>query len=111
LVGFSEKLPDYVFGRCEVAFAKRVVAPAALCADKVVGRPIIIAEGLPDRIIVVDRHRKADPQVRDRFLHVVDIFLEGEFRGVHANHDKPLVLVFFGPGSDMGIARRKLMHE
>lgn len=79
-----------------------MVADAALRVDEVVCRPIPVLEGAPNRIVVIDRHRKADFQVRDGFFYVIDIFLEGKFRSMHANHYKSLVLIFFGPGPDIG---------
>ena len=79
-----------------------MVADAALGVDEIVRRPILIVEGAPDRVVVVDRDGIGDLQIGDRLLHVVDALLEGEFGRVHADHDEALVLVLLGPGADVG---------
>ena len=85
-----------------VAFAEMVVADVALGIDEIMRRPVLVVEGAPDRIVVVDRDRIVDLEIGDGLAHVVDVLLEGELRRVHADHDQALVLVLLGPGADVG---------
>jgi hypothetical protein len=70
--------------------------------DEVQGRPVSVAEGIPDRVVVVDHDRIVDPQVLGGSADVVEVVLDVELRGVDAEHDQPLVLVVLGPGAEVG---------
>ena len=70
--------------------------------DEVKGRPVPVAERIPDRIVVVDRDREADPQVIDSATHVVDVPLEVELGSVHADDRQPVARVSLDPGADVG---------
>ena len=77
-----------------LAFAEMVVADAALRVDEVVRRPVLVVEGAPDRVVVVDRDRIVDSKSCVGLRDVVDVLLEGELRRVHADHHQALILYF-----------------
>ena len=85
-----------------VAFAEMVMANLALGIDKVVRRPILVVEGPPDRVVIVERNGITDLEIGNGVAHVVDILLEGEFGRVHPDHHEALVFVLLGPGSHIG---------
>jgi hypothetical protein len=85
-----------------VALTKAVVPNLPLAVDEVERRPVVVAEGGPDGVVVVDRDRVVDPQVVDLLADVVEVVLEVELGGVDADHDQSVVLVVLGPGADVG---------
>jgi hypothetical protein len=66
------------------------------------GRPVVVVEGAPHRIVVADRDRVGDPQLPHGPADVVEVVLDVELGGVHADDDQPVVLVLLGPGADIG---------
>jgi hypothetical protein len=94
-------LQDHL-GLFVAALAKAMVSNPALVVDGVQGRPVVVVEGAPDPVVVVDRDRVVDTQVLDLSADVVEVVLDVELRGVHADHDQPLILVLLGPGADIG---------
>ncbi|MNF47025.1 hypothetical protein D3C84_282060 [compost metagenome] len=99
--GFAQQLLDHTLGLGIVAFAEMVIANAPLGVGEIMGRPVMIAEGTPDFIVVVDGHRVVDAQVAQGLVDIAQVFFEGEFGGVHADHHQPLVTVLLGPGLDV----------
>ena len=83
------------------AFAEVLVADHAVRVDEVERRPVVVVEGAPDRIVVVDRDRVVDLSLLRRLLHAVDLLLEGELRRVDADHDQPVVPVGLRPRTDV----------
>jgi hypothetical protein len=63
-------------GHFVVALAEAVVADLPLGVDEVEGRPVVVAEGGPDGVVVVDRDRVGDPQILDGSADVVEVVLE-----------------------------------
>jgi hypothetical protein len=55
-----------------------VVANDAVRVDEVQRRPVVVVEGAPDFVVVVDRDRVVDPSLLGRLPHAVDLVLEGE---------------------------------
>ncbi|MCY1401498.1 hypothetical protein D9M71_166180 [compost metagenome] len=78
------------------------MADASVGVDEVVRRPVLVVEGAPDRVVVVDGDRIVDAELAHRLGHIAYIALEGEFRRVHADHHQPLVAVFVRPGFHVG---------
>src|SRR5262245_2590802 len=74
----------------------------ALGIDEIVRRPVLVAESAPDRIVVVDRHRIGDFEIRDGTPDISANLFECEFRRVHADYDQTLILVFLPPGTNVG---------
>ena len=70
--------------------------------DEIEGRPIVVLECTPDRIVVIDRDRIGDPHVLGGSAHVLEVVLKGELRRVHADHHQSVILVFLGRGADIG---------
>lgn len=79
-----------------------MVTDLTIGIDQVMGRPIVVFEGAPDIVVVVDGNGIVDLEVANRFADVVDLLFKGKFRRMNANDDKPLILVFFCPGADKG---------
>ncbi|SMP00021.1 hypothetical protein SAMN06265221_1562 [Paracoccus laeviglucosivorans] len=99
---FGQQLLDHPLGAVIIPFAEVVMPDLALGVDEVMRGPILVLEGAPDGIVVVDRNRIGDRQVGHGLFDVGKLFLKGEFRGVDADHDQSLILVFLGPGPDIG---------
>jgi hypothetical protein len=62
------------------ALAEVVVPDDAVRVDEVERRPVVVVEGPPDGVVVVDRDRVVDPALRRRHPHAIDLVLEGELR-------------------------------
>ena len=69
--------------------------------DEVERRPVVVVEGAPDRVVVVDRDRVVDRSLLDRPPHAVDVVLERELRRVDADDDQPVVAVGLRPRADV----------
>jgi hypothetical protein len=94
----DDRLRLFVF-----ALAELVMANAALGIDEIEGGPIMIIERAPDFVIAVYGDRVVDLEVLQGPFDTVDILLEFEFRRVDTNHHQPVILVFLGPGPDVGL--------
>jgi hypothetical protein len=79
-----------------------MVPDPTLGIDEVEGRPVAVAEGIPDRIVVVDHDRIVDPKVLDGPPDILQVAFDVELGRVHAEHDQPVALVFLGPRADVG---------
>ncbi len=102
LAGLRQKLLDHPLGTVVIAFTEVMVAHAPLGIDEIMRRPILVFEGAPDGIVVIDGDGIGDLEIADRLLDVVDVLLECELRRMHADHHQPLILVLFRPGADIG---------
>ena len=100
--GLGQQLLHDHLGHLVVALAKAVVADLALGVNKVQRRPVKVVEGTPDGVVVIDCDRIVDPQVLDLLADVVEVVLEVELGGVHADHHQPVGLVLVGPGANIG---------
>ena len=83
------------------AFAEVVVPDAAVPVHEVEGRPVVVVEGAPDRVVVVDRHRVVDVTLLGREPDAVDLVLERELRRVDPDDDQPVVPVGLRPRPDV----------
>src|SRR5262249_3438724 len=61
--GFGQQRLDDALGFLILAFAELLVADAPLRVDEIERRPVLVVEGAPDRVVVVDHHRIGDPRV------------------------------------------------
>ena len=61
----------------------------------------MIAKPTPDRAVVVDGDWVRNDSLLCSLSNVVDVFLEREFGGVHANDDQPLLTVPGGPRANV----------
>src|SRR5258705_12823484 len=66
------------------ALAEVLVADDALRIDEVERRPVVVVEGAPDGVVVVDRDRVVDPAFLRGLPDTVDVVLEGELWRVDA---------------------------
>src|SRR5262249_55933898 len=81
-----------------VTLAEAMVPNATLRVDEVKSGPVMVGEGAPDLIVVIDRDRPIDAHCPGGTLHVVEFVLKRELRRVHTNHHhESLVLVSLGP--------------
>jgi hypothetical protein len=83
------------------SFSEVLVADEAVRVDEVERRPVVVVEGAPHRVIVVDRHRIVDLALPRRLPHAIDLVLERELRRVDSDHDQPVVSVALRPGADV----------
>jgi hypothetical protein len=81
-----------------------VVANDAVTVDEVERRPVVVVEGAPDRVIVVDRDRVVDSPLGDGLPHEVDLVLERELGCVGSDHDQPVVAVGLRPRPDVRLS-------
>src|ERR1700756_4497957 len=85
----SDSALDFVI----LALAGVAEDDATVLVDDVLGRPVLIAPGVPGRRIVVLRYRVGDTMPLQRGLHIAGRPFERKFRRVDADDDEPLVLV------------------
>jgi hypothetical protein len=95
-------LLDHHFRSLVLAFAEVVVPDPALRNGEVQGRPVVVGEGAPHRVVVVESDRVIDPHVLHRAADVAEFVLEPEFGGVNPDHDQPVARVSAGPGAYVG---------
>jgi hypothetical protein len=97
----AEQLLDDTLGLLIATLAKVLVDDDAVGVDEVQRRPVMVVEGAPDGVVVVDRDRVVDPSGPGRPPDEVELVLEGELRGVDADDDQPVGSVGLGPGTDI----------
>src|SRR5688572_5208117 len=73
-----------------------------LSIDEVEGRPVVVLERPPDRVVAVDRDWILNPHVVHGSTNVLDVLLEWKLGRVHPDHDQAVVPVLCGPGMDVG---------
>src|SRR5215211_5511236 len=89
----AEQLLDAALELLVASFAEMVVADDAVPVGEVQRRPVVVGEGAPDLVVVVDRDGIVDGSLLRRAAHAVDVVLEGELRGVDDDDDQPVVAV------------------
>ena len=87
---FAEQAPNELLGLRVLALAEMVAANAPRGIDEVMRRPVLVVESLPDRVVVVERHRVAHAEVSDGPAHVAEVLFKGEFRRMHADDHEPM---------------------
>src|SRR3954452_1329167 len=100
--GFAQQLLDDRLRHLVVALSEEVVPDDAPGIDEVEGRPVVVGEGIPGRVVVVDRDRILDGHLPRGAADVVEVPLERELGRVHPDHHEPLIPVLPGPGADVG---------
>ena len=81
--------------------AEVLIADDATHVDEVEGRPEVVGERAPDRVVVVDRDRVVDRSIHGRVADEFDVVLEGELRRVDSDHDQPVLSVRLRPRADV----------
>src|ERR1051325_6226901 len=74
---------------------------AALRIDEIQGRPMLIVERSPDRMLAVDGDRIIHTEPFHFAANIAQVLLKRELRRMHTDYDQTLVPVFFGPGADI----------
>jgi hypothetical protein len=97
----AEQPLDDALGLLVAPFPEVLVADDAVPVNEVQRRPVVIGEGTPDLVVVIDGDRVVDLTLRRRPPHAVDVVLERELRRVDADHDQPGVPVGLRPGADV----------
>src|SRR4051812_22992468 len=75
------------------SFAEVLILDDALGVDEVQRRPVVVREGAPDFVVIVDRDWVVDRSLVCRAPHAVDVVLEGELWRVDADDDQPVVAI------------------
>ena len=89
-----EQLLDRHLCRRVLALAEMVVPNPTLRVGEVQRRPVVVGEGAPDGVVVVDRDRVVDSEVARLRLDVVQVVLEAELGRVDADDGEPLLRYF-----------------
>ena len=97
----AEQALDDPLGFLVAPFAEVVVADDPVSVDEVQGRPVVVVERRPDRVVVVNCDRVVDRAVPRCLAHPVDLVLERELGRVDADHDEAVVAVGPRPGADV----------
>ena len=79
-----------------------MVANASLRIDEIERRPVSVGKSVPYRKVVIDGDGIVDAHALGGAAHVIDVVLERKLGSVHADHHQPLILVFLGPGANIG---------
>src|SRR5918998_3081890 len=98
----AQELLDDALELLVASFAEVLVADDAVAVGEVQRRPVVVGEGAPDLVVVVDHDRVVDRSLACRAPHAVDVVLEGELGRVDADDDQPIVAVGLGPRADVG---------
>ena len=107
--GFPKQPLNGLLGLFVFALAKVMLANAAPRVDEVERRPILVLEGAPDGVVVVDHDRVVDPHLPHRPTDVVDVLFEWELGGVHADDDEAS-RYFCAQARTYGSVRSQLMQ-
>ena len=99
--GVGQQSLNDPFRTLVLALAEFVMPNHTLCVDEVLRGPIVVGEGLPDRVVVVERDRILDVHVVCGPTHVADVVLEPELGSVDADHDEAVRLVCVRPRADV----------
>src|SRR5215212_7361500 len=94
MVSLRKQLVNLLLGLVVGPFAEVPVADEAVSVDQVPRRPEALPGSVPDSVVVVQNYRIPDVLLPDGLLHVGDVFLEPELRGVDPNHEQAVVIVF-----------------
>jgi hypothetical protein len=79
------------------SFAEMVLTDDTVRVDEVQRRPVVVVEGVPDLVVIVDSDRIVDPPHFHRLSHAVDLVFERELRGVDTDDDQSIVSVCLRP--------------
>jgi hypothetical protein len=74
----DQQLLDDLFRLPVLAFAEVVVPDLPLRVGEVQGGPVVVGDGAPYRVVIVDRGRVIDPHVRHGAADVAEVVLEAE---------------------------------
>ena len=91
--GGCQQLSKSHFRFFVVAFAEVVMAHVPRRIDEIKRWPVVVAEAMPDRAVVVDGNRIREASLLCGPSDVVDVCLEREFGGMDTDDDQPLLLV------------------
>ena len=80
----AQQLLNDPFALFVLTLAELVVPDSSLRVGDVQRRPVLVAEGPPDRIVAVERDRILDPHVLRGRPDVVNVLFERELRCVDA---------------------------
>src|SRR5258708_13086123 len=89
--GLGQQLLDNHFRLLVFAFAEVVMPDVPLRVGEVEGGPVVVSEGTPYRIVVIDRDRVTDPYGLDGPADVIGVLLKWELRCVHPHPPHPWV--------------------
>ena len=98
---FAQQLLNDPFAFVVRTLAVVVVANSSFPVSDVRGRPVVVAERLPDRIVRIERDRILDPHLLRGLADVVDVALERELGRVDADHDQAIIRVLLRPRTDI----------
>ena len=97
----AEQVLDDALRFLVAPFAEVLVADDPLPVDEIERRPVVVVEGAPDPVVVVDRDGVVDLPLLHRPAHEIDLVLERELRRVGSDHDQPVVSVGLRPRADI----------
>src|SRR5262249_24825013 len=72
-----------------------------LRVDEIQRRPILVIEGAPYEMFIVDSDRVTYPHLFHSQANVIYVFFKRELRRMNANQYQSLISIFFGPGADI----------
>jgi hypothetical protein len=96
-----EQVLDHALRLLVAAFAEVLVADDPFPIAEVERRPVVVVEGPPDPVVVVERDQVVDFPLLHRAAHEVDVVHERELRRVGSDHDQPVVSVGLRPRADV----------
>jgi hypothetical protein len=85
----AEQALDDALGFLVASFAEVVVADESVRVEEVQRRPVVVGEGAPDLVVVVDGNRVVDRSLLRRLPYAVDLMLERELGSVDSDDDQP----------------------
>src|SRR5678815_2615404 len=80
--GFREQILQDLLRSFVIALTKLAMAYTAICIDEVRGRPVLVLESAPYRMLAVDGYWIFDSHRFSSTAYVADVLLEAELRTV-----------------------------
>jgi hypothetical protein len=100
--GLGQQVLDNHFRLLVCALAEVVMPDMPLRVGEIKRGPVVVSEGTPYRVVVIDRDGVTNPHLLDGPADVISVVLERELGRVDADHHQPAADVFPGPGADIG---------
>src|SRR5688572_29261876 len=88
--GFGQQPLNGRFRAMVLALAEVMLANASVRVDEIEGGPVLVLEGAPDRVIVIDHDRILDLHLPHGTTNVVEVVFESELGCVHSYQDEAL---------------------
>src|SRR4029077_10574604 len=100
--GLRQQALNDLLGLRVAALPILVMPNATLGINEIQSGPVLVFEGAPYHVLAVNRDWEGNADFLDSKAYVIDVLLEFELRGVHADDHKSLISVLVCPRTNVG---------